>query len=106
MAANQDWRKTREYRKWRVAVIRRDKSCLLCKSTKSRNAHHVENGSYHPEGRFDVDNGVTLCRACHTAFHCDFKRSFRQKCTKDDWNNFAKLCNYLRTKDLIELDFK
>lgn len=97
------WRTSREYRLWRVQVIRRDKKCILCNETKSRNAHHIEDASYHPESRYDVDNGVTLCRECHTKYHCDFKRSFREKCTKDDWNNFVKLVNYLGTKEKLNV---
>jgi predicted restriction endonuclease len=99
------WRTSREYRIWKVAVIRRDKVCQLCGSTQSRNAHHIEDASYHPESRFDPENGVCLCRSCHVAFHCDFKRSFREKCTKRDWNNFVKLSNYLRTKDIRKLKY-
>lgn len=99
MATN--WRTSREYRIWRVQVIRRDGKCVLCNSIKNRNAHHIKDASYHPESRYDVENGVTLCRPCHTKFHCDFKRSFREKCTKDDWNNFVSLVNYLGTKDKL-----
>ena len=90
------WRKTREYRQWRVSVIRRDKVCVLCSSRKNREAHHIKNGEHHPKFRFDVQNGVTLCRECHTQFHTNFKNSFREKSTEKDWNNFVELTAYIK----------
>ena len=91
-----DWRKSRDYRLWRAAVIRRDGVCQICNARKHREAHHVKNGQHHPDSRFDVDNGVTLCRACHTQFHCNFKNSFREKATEKDWFNFLALVNYVK----------
>jgi len=90
-----DWRRTREYRVWRVLVIRRDKVCQVCGEMEGRQAHHKNSGSYFPEDRFDPDNGATLCGTCHTKYHCDYHRSFREKCTKYDYENFVKLSDYL-----------
>lgn len=92
-----DWRRTREYRIWRISVIRRDKRCVVCDSIQKRNAHHKNSGSYFPDERFDVDNGVTLCSSCHIKFHTDYKRSFREKCTQYDFNNFMSLVSYFKT---------
>jgi predicted restriction endonuclease len=94
----QNWRRSREYRIWRVKVIRRDKRCVICGSIKDRNAHHLNHATYFPEERFDVDNGVCLCRECHTQFHTNFKRSFREKCTKYDFENFKCLVSYFKDK--------
>ena len=91
-----EWRRTRDYRQWRVAVIRRDKRCVICHALERREAHHIKDGSHHPESRYDIENGVTLCRPCHTALHCDFKRSFREKCTEKDWYNFLALVLYIK----------
>jgi hypothetical protein len=91
-----DWRATTDYRLWRVAVIRRDSRCVICNSLKGRNAHHINSGAYFPKLRFNVDNGITLCRDCHTQFHCNFKNSFKEKCTEKDWNNFLELVKYLK----------
>ena len=90
-----DWRADRRYRVWRASVIRRDKKCVIC-GGMGRQAHHIKNGQHHPDSRFDVDNGVTLCRACHTQFHCNFKNSFREKATEKDWFNFLALVNYVK----------
>lgn len=95
MAKN--WRQTKDYRLWRIRVIRRDTCCIICGSKNQRQAHHLENGKHNPELRFDVDNGVTLCRKCHTSFHTDYKKSFRHKTTEDDFQNFLKIIIYAHT---------
>jgi len=92
-----DWRRNREYRVWRVEVIHRDKRCIICGSLKGRQAHHMNSGSYFPDDRYDVENGVTLCSKCHMNFHNNFKRSYREKCTKYDFDNFMCLVRYIKT---------
>ena len=96
-----DWRKSKEYRIWRKNVIRRDKYCVICGSMKHRHAHHLEDGSRVPELRFDEDNGITLCSDCHTQFHCNYKKSFREKCTMDDFINFTNLISYIVGLNII-----
>ena len=93
------WRKGRDYRYWRVAVIRRDKVCQVCGSNKSRQAHHLNNGEHHPDERYDIDNGICLCSACHMNYHCNFNRSYRVKTTKYNWENFLVLVEYIRSLD-------
>lgn len=103
MAFNQDWRRTREYRKWRVHVIRRDKVCVACGSHKRRQAHHLEDGSHNPDLRFLVDNGVTLCYECHMAFHTMYKKSYRMKCTKDDFDNYMDLYRFVEKRGTVDV---
>jgi hypothetical protein len=91
-----DWHSSREYRLWRISVIRRDKVCQVpgCGGRERRAAHHMNSGTYFPEERFDINNGVTLCGKCHMNFHNNFKRSYREKCTKYDFENFISLASY------------
>ena len=54
------------YKNWRVSVYKRDDfQCQLCKSKKRLEAHHIKRWAEFPQLRFDVNNGVTLCRGCH-----------------------------------------
>ena len=53
---------------------------------------------YFPSERFDVENGVCLCHDCHRQFHTNFKRSYRVKCTKNDFDNFCELMQYAHAK--------
>ena len=91
-----NWRKSREYRIWRMLVIRRDKVCQVCGSNKHRHAHHIESAAYNIDLRFEVDNGVCLCRGCHTQYHTNFNISYRVKTTKYNLDNFLVLVKYLK----------
>lgn len=54
---------------WRKAVLERDHYyCRLCHSRCKLEAHHIKRFSTHPEMRWDIDNGVTLCHDCHVKF--------------------------------------
>ena len=90
-----EWRKSREYRIWRAHVVRRDKRCVICGNIEGREAHHMNHATYFPEERFDDDNGVCLCKKCHMNFHCNYKNSYREKCTKTDFENFKVLFKYI-----------
>lgn len=60
-------RGTMDYRVWRVAVFMRDDhTCTICKKRGVYlEAHHIKPFSTHPELRYAIDNGKTLCIACH-----------------------------------------
>ena len=52
--------------KWAIAIkARAGGRCELCGTTQSLEAHHLLPYSTHPAGRYDLDNGQCLCRACH-----------------------------------------
>lgn len=55
------------YRQWRLSVFKRDD--FTCQRCGVRGcfieAHHLKSFCKHPELRFDVNNGVTLCVPCH-----------------------------------------
>ena len=57
------------YRDWRVKVYKRDKfTCQMpgCKCKKRLNAHHIQKWASASALRYDIDNGITLCRFCHS----------------------------------------
>lgn len=58
-----------EYRRWRMACLRRDKrTCQDCGSTKGQmTVHHIKAYATHPDLRYDTSNGITLCVKCHAA---------------------------------------
>ena len=63
-------RDTAKYAEWRKAVFERDSyTCCKCNKGGKLQAHHLLNFSKHPELRLIIDNGVTLCKACHDLFH-------------------------------------
>lgn len=67
---NERARHSNELRVWRLAVYKRDGyRCQDCGSKGHLHAHHIKFWSTHPELRFDVDNGRTLCIECHGRVH-------------------------------------
>lgn len=65
-------RQSSEYNNWRDSVFERDNyTCQKCgdDSGGNLNAHHIKPFSEYEETRFDVDNGVTMCRSCHMDLH-------------------------------------
>lgn len=70
---NHKLRQTKEYKKWRLAVYARDYyTCQDCDThctSKTIVAHHLKSFNDYIELRFEVDNGITLCRKCHKKRH-------------------------------------
>lgn len=56
-----------EYKLWRESVFKRDDwTCQFCKvKGGTLHADHIKPFAYYPELRFDINNGRTLCKACH-----------------------------------------
>lgn len=61
-----------EYMIWQEAVFVRDEyRCQKCGERRKAKvtAHHILNFAQHPQLRFAIDNGITVCRPCHKEFH-------------------------------------
>ncbi len=60
-------RQSGAYRNWRTAVFQRDDyTCQFCKKRGGKlQADHIKPFAYFPELRLDINNGRTLCVACH-----------------------------------------
>lgn len=66
---NQAIRNSDEYSKWRNKVFKRDNyTCMCCGDDKGGNlqAHHIINFSENESLRYDIQNGITLCKKCHS----------------------------------------
>lgn len=56
------------YKEFRRKVLKRDKyTCQVCKSRIRKNleVHHIMTWADASSLRYDVDNGITLCKQCH-----------------------------------------
>lgn len=59
------------YREWQDAVLKRDGyTCRICRVKKSKiksfHCHHIEPFATNEALRYEVSNGVSLCKPCHT----------------------------------------
>lgn len=62
---------TAKHRRWRAAVLRKDKYlCQEClrfgRRVAAQHAHHIKPRKEYPELAAVVSNGRALCAACHT----------------------------------------
>jgi hypothetical protein len=74
----QNLTKTTKYKRWRIAVFERDNyTCQKCKTKGTAldlNAHHLKMFGWYPKLRFEVNNGITLCKTCHSILHGTLKK--------------------------------
>lgn len=54
---------------WRNLILKRDIVCQKCKSTEFLQAHHIKPYNAFPDLRFDLSNGILLCKFCHAKEH-------------------------------------
>lgn len=59
---------------WASLVKERDKQCMKCGNINDLHAHHINSFKDHPELRYDVNNGITLCGHCHRLHHIEHGR--------------------------------
>jgi hypothetical protein len=69
---NKAIRNSREARTWRASVFERDDwTCQKCGRRSRKNnylrieAHHLRPFATFPQLRFEISNGLTLCKKCH-----------------------------------------
>jgi 5-methylcytosine-specific restriction endonuclease McrA len=67
-------RMTNKYKTWRNSVFSKNKYiCQRCnKKSRELEAHHIKNWNDNPDFRYDPQNGITLCRRCHSLFHSKY----------------------------------
>lgn len=58
-----------EYRKWQKEVYKRDNYICQCCTTKTKKleGHHLKDFATHEYLRFEISNGISLCKFCHNA---------------------------------------
>jgi hypothetical protein len=63
-------RNSDNYKQWRKGVFVRDGfKCQHCGTSKDIQAHHIKSWTSCEELRYDIENGITLCRSCHLKAH-------------------------------------
>lgn len=67
--------KTREYRVWRDAILKRDKyKCKMCGTRETVQVHHIFRWADWPQHRYETWNGIALCKHHHPLKKADEQR--------------------------------
>lgn len=83
-----------KYSNWRKNIFKRDNfECQKCFDNNGHNlnVHHINNFSTNVKLRYDVNNGITLCKSCHKKFHLNY--GYKN-------NNIEQLNKYLKNKNI------
>jgi hypothetical protein len=82
------YNKNFELIQWRKLVFQRDNFvCNICGKNGGVNAHHKDSWDLSKDRRYDLSNGITLCRSCHKKFHMFYGWG---KNTEAQYNEFQK----------------
>lgn len=70
-AINKLLRNSMFFRLWREKIFKRDNwTCQECSQRGGElHPHHIKPFANYPKLRFEIDNGITLCRDCHGMQH-------------------------------------
>lgn len=94
-------RASHEYIEWRNSVFKRDFYRCQCCGAKNGdgsgeavvlNAHHIKNWADNPAERYDIDNGITLCKSCHMLFHSTYGKKENTYLQLVDFITGEKVC--------------
>lgn len=71
---------------WKKKVYKKDNyTCQCCGKRNGQgkkvtlNAHHIFNWNDYEDLRYDIENGITLCKECHQKFHKIYGKKFNNK---------------------------
>lgn len=73
---------------WKLAVKNKyENKCSICKDSKNIQAHHLMSFHKYPSLRYEVGNGVCLCKNCHIKFHKYYGYKNNEKYQFDEFLN-------------------
>lgn len=81
-------------KEFRRVCLERDKNkCRVCKAGGELDVHHITDRNEMPNGGYTLDNGISLCAACHLkaeAFHMSAGKSWEPGFHPDDLYRLIK----------------
>lgn len=93
-------RESKIYRKFRLAVLKRDKVCQCCGSTENIHVHHLNSFKHYNSLGADPNNGIALCEDCHRQYHSIYGNSHHNTSV-----NFAKFMREYSSPMQVNLDY-
>ena len=82
--------------------------CEVCGSTKVLQAHHFYYKSSYPHLRYNLKNGVVLCRACHFKLHHRDPKAVEEEIIRAKgkrWYNALKKLSKIKPVSFQTMDY-
>lgn len=77
---------------WKKNIKKRDNfTCQVCGEIDGLVVHHIESYTKREDLRFDIDNGICLCKLCHDNYHLNFLGNYRKVATRKSFEEW-RLC--------------
>lgn len=75
-----------------MAVKKRDHfTCIICEQRGIElHSHHLNSWDVYIDERFDLDNGVCLCRQCHENFHEIYGKGNNTSVQFEEYKQFCR----------------
>jgi len=88
--SERDWK----FKKWAKKVKQRDNyTCQKCGYVgKEVEAHHLKKWHENIELRYNINNGITLCRKCHSEAHKEIKNFILKGVERSGINKICLIC--------------
>lgn len=79
--------KQKPQKDFRTAVFKRDNyTCYICKQRGgNKEAHHICPWGLFPKLRYEISNGITLCKPCHRKIHSSIRKERTETVKADVW---------------------
>lgn len=89
---------------WAKEVKSRDNyNCKICRVNEAYlNSHHINSWDMFEDLRYDITNGVTLCKECHRRFHDTYGKGRNTFYQYDEWEFFCKMIEKMLRKKILE----
>ncbi len=63
-------------KQWKKDILKKyNHQCVKCGSSQDLNTHHIESYFTNKDSRWDIDNGIVLCRKHHREFHAKYGKT-------------------------------
>ncbi len=85
---------------WSIAIRKRDKKCVMCGTAEYLEAHHcIVHSARAGAMKFELDNGICLCRNCHIFI---FHQKWGQRQGKEWYDRLSRIIDSRVSKERQE----
>lgn len=91
-----------QFKEWALEVKKRDRfACQICSiSGGYMEAHHLNGWNWSKDERYDVSNGICLCKRCHKSFHDQYGFGYNTRYQFEQYNQISLIFKLVIKKEI------